>query len=57
MTVFLAVAVALLAVALVYALIARRPEPLGQPDLSPAIQEATAQVASQVVADLLRVNE
>jgi DNA recombination protein RmuC len=57
MTVVLAIAVVLLALGLVYALAARREQPVEQADLGPAIQEATAQVASQVVADLLRVNE
>jgi len=57
MTIVLAIAVLLLAAGLVYALLARRPEPLEQPDLTPAIQEATSQVASRVVEDLLRVNE
>jgi DNA recombination protein RmuC len=57
MTVVLAIAVVLLAAGLVYALVSRREEPAEQPDLTPAIQEATAQVASQVVADLLRVND
>jgi DNA recombination protein RmuC len=57
MTIVLAIAVVLLAAGLIYALLARQPEPVEQPDLTPAIQEATAQVASQVVADLLRVNE
>jgi DNA recombination protein RmuC len=57
MTVVLAVAVVLLAAGLIYTLLARQSEPVEQPDLTPAIQEATSQVASQVVADLLRVNE
>jgi DNA recombination protein RmuC len=57
MTVVLAIAVVLLAAGLVYVLVAHRPEPAEQPDLAPAIQEATSHVASQVVADLLRVNE
>jgi DNA recombination protein RmuC len=57
MTIVLAVAVVLLAAGLIYVLVARQPEPAEQPDLSPAIQEATSQVASRVVADLLRVNE
>ena len=56
-TVVLAIAVVLLAAGLVYALVSRRQEPLEQPDLGPAIQEATSRVASQVVADLLRVND
>lgn len=57
MTVALAIAVLVLAVGLIYLLITRQEHPAEQPDLAPAIQEATAQVASQVVADLLRVNE
>jgi DNA recombination protein RmuC len=57
MTIVLAVAVVLLTAGLIYVLVAHRPQPAEQPDLSPAIQEATSQVASQVVADLLRVNE
>jgi DNA recombination protein RmuC len=57
MTVVLAIAVVLLAAGLIYALIARQPAPAEQPDLAPAIREATSQVASRVVADLLRVNE
>jgi len=54
-TVVLAIAVVLLAAGLVYALLVRPREEA--PDLAPAIQEATSQVASQVVNDLLRVNE
>lgn len=57
MTVALAIAVVLLAAGLLYALLSRRQEPLAQPDLGAAIQEATSEVASRVVADLLRVNE
>jgi DNA recombination protein RmuC len=57
MTVALAFAVLVLAAGLVYALVSRREEPLVQPDLGPAIQEATAQVSSRVMADLLRINE
>jgi len=52
-TVVLAIAVVLLAAGLVYLLISRREEPPAQPDLGPAIQEAT----SRAVADLMRVNE
>ena len=52
-TVVLAIAVVVLAAGLVYALVSRREEPLEQPDLGPAIQEAT----SKAVADLLRMNE
>jgi len=57
MTIVLAIAVVLLAAGLIYALVIHRPEPVEQPDLAPAIQEATSEVASRVVADLLRVNE
>jgi DNA recombination protein RmuC len=52
-TVFLAIAVVLLAAGLAYALVSRREQPVEQTDLGPAIQKATA----QAVADLLRVNE
>ncbi len=48
----LAIAVVVLAVGLVYALVFRR-EPAEQPDLAPAIHEAT----SKAVAELLQVNE
>jgi Uncharacterized protein conserved in bacteria len=51
-TVFLAIAVVVLAAGLVYALVSRQAEP-SQPDLGPAIQEAT----SKAVTDLLRMNE
>jgi len=57
MTIALALTVLVLAVGLIYLMLTRQQEPAEQPDLSPAIQEATAQVASQVVSDLLRVNE
>ncbi len=57
MTVVLAIAVVLLAAGLVYLLVSHREVSQEQPDLGPAIQEATSQVASQVVADLLRVND
>lgn len=57
MTVALAIAVLVLAVGLIYLLVSRQGQPAGHPDLAPAIQEATSQVASQMVADLLRVNE
>ena len=54
MTVVLAIALVLLAAALVYVVLSRpRPEPVEQPDLGPAIQEAT----SKAVADLQRMNE
>jgi DNA recombination protein RmuC len=57
MTVALALAVLVLALGLIYLLVSRQEQPAEQQDLTPAIQEATSQVASQVVADLLRVNE
>lgn len=57
MTVALAIAVLVLALGLIYLLVSRQEQPAEQQDLTPAIQEATSQVASQVVADLLRVNE
>jgi DNA recombination protein RmuC len=57
MTVVLAIAVVLLAAGLLYALLGRREEPAAEPDLGPAIQEATAQVASQMMSNLLQANE
>lgn len=51
MTVALAIAVVLLAAGLIYALVMRREQP--QPDLGPAIHEAT----SRAVSDLLQLNE
>jgi DNA recombination protein RmuC len=52
-TVVLAIAVVLLAAGLVYLLVSHREEPQAQPDLGPALQEAT----SKAVADLLQVND
>jgi DNA recombination protein RmuC len=54
-TVVLAIAVIVLAAGLVYALVSQRERPLPQeqPDLGPAIQEAT----SRAIADLLKVGE
>lgn len=57
MTVALAIAVLVLAVALVYLLVAREPEPVEQPDLSPAIQEAAQEATSRALTDLLKVGE
>jgi len=61
MTIALAIAVLVLAVALVYLLVAREPEAAEQPDLSPAIQEAasqaTAQALSEALPGLLRANK
>jgi DNA recombination protein RmuC len=60
MTVVLAIVILLLAAAvagLLYALLGRPDEPAAEPDLGPAIQEATAQVASQMMSNLLQANE
>jgi DNA recombination protein RmuC len=57
MVIVLAIAVLALTVALVVAILARRPEEAAEPDLGPAIQQAASQVASQAMADLQRLNE
>jgi DNA recombination protein RmuC len=57
MTVVLAIAVLALVAALLYVTLGRREEPMPEPDLGPAIQEATAQVASQMMSNLLQANE
>lgn len=57
MTVFLAIAVVLLAAGLIYVLVARQPEPAEQPDLAPAIQEAAQEATSRALSDLLKVGE
>jgi DNA recombination protein RmuC len=58
MTVVLAIAVVLLAAGLVYALVAAaREDPQAEPDLGPAIQQATAEVASQMMSNLLAAND
>jgi DNA recombination protein RmuC len=57
MTIVLAIAVALLAAGLLYALINRRPEQAAQPDLTPAIQEAAQEATSRALSDLLKVGE
>jgi DNA recombination protein RmuC len=57
MTVVLAIIVLLLVAGLLYALLGRHEEPATEPDLGPAIQEATAQVASQMMSNLLQANE
>src|SRR5829696_1330846 len=57
MTVVLAIAVVLLAAGLIYALAARQPEPVEQPDLAPAIQEAAQEATSRALTDLLKVGE
>ncbi|HWM54358.1 MAG TPA: DNA recombination protein RmuC [Solirubrobacterales bacterium] len=57
MIVVLAIAVVLLAAGLVYALLARREGPLEQPDLGPAIQEATLKAVAEMVPTLLQSND
>jgi DNA recombination protein RmuC len=57
MTIVLAIVVLALVAALLYVLIGRQEEPAVEPDLGPAIQEATAQVASQMMSNLLQANE
>src|SRR3954451_14465787 len=57
MVVVLTIAVLALTVALVVAVVARRPREAAERDLTPAIQQAASQVASQAMADLQRLNE
>jgi DNA recombination protein RmuC len=57
MTVVLAIVILLLAAGLLYALFGRQEEPVAEQDLGPAIQEATAEVASQMMSNLLQANE
>jgi DNA recombination protein RmuC len=57
MTVVLAIAVLLLVAAVLYLAVGRQEEPAAEPDLGPAIQEATSQVASQMMSNLLQANE
>jgi DNA recombination protein RmuC len=57
MTIALAIAVLALAVALVYLLVTREPEPVEQPDLAPAIQEAAQEATSRAMDNLLKMNE
>ncbi|HEU5252742.1 MAG TPA: DNA recombination protein RmuC [Solirubrobacterales bacterium] len=57
MTVVLALAVVILAAGLIYVLVNRQPEPVEQPDLTPAIQEAAQEATSRALADLLKVGE
>jgi DNA recombination protein RmuC len=53
MTIALAIAVLFLAVALVYLLVRKEPEAAEQPDLTPAIQEATAQATARALSEAL----
>jgi DNA recombination protein RmuC len=57
MTVVLAIAVLILVAAVLYLAVGRKEEPAPEPDLGPAIQQATSQVASQMMSSLLRANE
>lgn len=58
MTIVLAIAVLALVAALLYVVLRPKEEaPVAEPDLGPAIQEATAQVASQMMSNLLQANE
>jgi DNA recombination protein RmuC len=58
MSVVLAIAVLALVAALLYVLLRPKEEAsVAEPDLGPAIQEATAQVASQMMSNLLQANE
>jgi len=53
MTIVLAIAVVVLAAGLVYSLVSRRPQPLEQPDLSPAIHEAASQATARALSEAL----
>ena len=54
----IAFVIAVLAIAaLAYLLISRKPEPVEQPDLAPAIQEAAQEATSRALTDLLKVGE
>jgi DNA recombination protein RmuC len=57
MVAVLTIAVLALTVALVVAIVTRRPSATAEADLAPAIQQAASQVASQAMADLQRLNE
>ncbi|MBS1846120.1 MAG: DNA recombination protein RmuC [Actinobacteria bacterium] len=57
MTIVLAIAVLLLVAAVLYLALGRKEEPAVEPDLGPAIQVATQNVASQMMSNLLRANE
>jgi DNA recombination protein RmuC len=56
-TVFLAIAVALLAAGLVYALLSRRQEPAAQPDFALAVQEAASRAVADSLPGLLQAND
>jgi DNA recombination protein RmuC len=56
-TVYLAIAVVLLAAGLVYALVSRRPQPAQQPDFALAVQEAASQAVADSLPGLLQAND
>ena len=53
MTVALAIAVLVLAVGLIYLLVARQEQPAEQPDLTPAIQEAASHATARALSEAL----
>jgi DNA recombination protein RmuC len=53
MTIALALTVLVLAVGLIYLLLARQQEPAEQPDLAPAIQEAASQATARALSEAL----
>lgn len=55
-TIALAIAVVLLAAGLLYELIWRRPEQQAQPDLGPALQEATSKAVAEALPGFLQAN-
>jgi DNA recombination protein RmuC len=57
MTVALAIAVLVLATGLIYLLIARQEQPAEQPDLAPAIQEATSKAVADMLPTLVQTND
>ena len=57
MTIALAIAVLVLAVALAYLLAAREPESAEQPDLAPAIEDAAQAATSRAMDSLMKMNE
>jgi DNA recombination protein RmuC len=57
MAVVLAVAVVLLAAGLVYLLVARREQPVEQPDFASAVQEATSRAVADSLPGLLQAND
>jgi DNA recombination protein RmuC len=57
MTVFLAIAVLLLAAGLVYALASRREQPAEQPDFALAVREAAGQAVADSLPGLLQAND